>query len=498
MHLPHLPPRLAMKLKASTVIIAVVTGLVTVLVQAPASAAVTGSHLAVSGFGTNQGWQVSRHPRFLADITGDLRADIVGFGDAGVYTAVSNGDGTFQPGQFVVANLGFDQGWRIDLHPRWVADITGDERADIVGIGDAGVWTAVSRGDGSFEPVTFVLQAFGASDRTVVTKFFLVDTNADGMADIVSIANNHMMFISTATGGGGFAPPRLASTAFDFVNFDFSSFQAIDVTGDRRAEILAIQAVGPIRLVSSSPIGNGFYSAPVPAGAHFPNGEVTTLRTIGDITGDGRNDLVQFDTLNPGTFSARSNGNGTFSDFVQATPDFGSNQAWQPTRHPRLVADITADESADLVAFGDAGIYTAVSQEDGTFATPGRFVLAEFGYNDGWRIESHPRMLADITGDRKADVVAFGDAAVYTAIATGDGGFGESELTAVPDLFGNSAPQAVAALSAAGLGGTRSTAFDPTCEFIGLVLWQNPPAGTLVRRGSSVSFAIGRASPSCW
>jgi hypothetical protein len=38
---------------------------------------------------------VERHPRFLADLTSDRRADVVGFGDAGVYVAVNKGNGTF-------------------------------------------------------------------------------------------------------------------------------------------------------------------------------------------------------------------------------------------------------------------------------------------------------------------------------------------------------------------------------------------------------------------
>jgi hypothetical protein len=33
------------------------------------------------------GWRVDMHPRFLADVTGDGHADIIGFGDAGVYVA---------------------------------------------------------------------------------------------------------------------------------------------------------------------------------------------------------------------------------------------------------------------------------------------------------------------------------------------------------------------------------------------------------------------------
>ena len=146
---------------------------------------------------TPGGWRVDKHPRLLADLTGDGRADIVGFGDAGVWTALSNVDGTFADPQFVLADFGFEAGgwrvekhprfladltrrrpvghrrasatpastsrsaratarsvarsscvadfgfeaggWRVDKHPRFVADLTGDGRADIVGFGDGGV-----------------------------------------------------------------------------------------------------------------------------------------------------------------------------------------------------------------------------------------------------------------------------------------------------------------------------------------------------------------------
>lgn len=124
-------------------------------------------------------------------------------------------------------------------------------------------------------------------------------------------------------------------------------------------------------------------------------------------------------------------------------------------------------------------------------------MLAEFGFNAGRRIGSHPRMLADITGDGKADVVAFGDAAVYTAIATGDGGVAAFLPMTVPNLIGNTAEQAIAALTAAGFSvGTRSTLFDRSCRFIGLVMGQTPLAGTMVPRGSAVNFTVGR-NPLC-
>ena len=54
------------------------------------------------------GWRVDRLPRFLADLTGTGRADIVGFGNDGVFVALSRGDGTFDyTPQPVIADLGY-------------------------------------------------------------------------------------------------------------------------------------------------------------------------------------------------------------------------------------------------------------------------------------------------------------------------------------------------------------------------------------------------------
>ena len=49
----------------------------------------------------------------------------------------------FSPPQFMLGgNFGFNTaagGWRVDQHPRFLADLTGDGRADIVGFGNDGV-----------------------------------------------------------------------------------------------------------------------------------------------------------------------------------------------------------------------------------------------------------------------------------------------------------------------------------------------------------------------
>ena len=89
---------------------------------------------------------VDRHPRFLADVTGDGRADIVGFGDDDVWSSLSNGDGTLPATQFALAGFTTNAGgWRVDRHPRFLADVTGDGKADIVGFGDDGVWVVVEQ-----------------------------------------------------------------------------------------------------------------------------------------------------------------------------------------------------------------------------------------------------------------------------------------------------------------------------------------------------------------
>src|SRR5262245_8311419 len=107
------------------------------------------------------GWRVDMHPRFVIDVTGDSRPDIVGFGNDGVWVSRNNGNGTFQAPQLVVGNFGYNAGgWRVDKHPRFVADVTGDGRADIVGFGDDGVWVSRNNGNGTFQTPQMVIANF--------------------------------------------------------------------------------------------------------------------------------------------------------------------------------------------------------------------------------------------------------------------------------------------------------------------------------------------------
>ncbi|HEV2779068.1 MAG TPA: FG-GAP-like repeat-containing protein [Actinophytocola sp.] len=271
----------------------------------------SGPRLVVPNFGYSAGgWRVDKHPRFLADLTGDGRADIVGFGDAGVWVSLNKGDGTFQTPTMVIDNFAYTAGgWRVDKHPRFLADLTGDGRADIVGFGDAGVWVSLNNGNGTFQTPQLVV-----------------------------------------------------------ANFAYSA-------GGWRVEL-------------------------------HP-------RFLADLTGDGRADIVGFGGA--GVWVSLNKGDGTFHAPQLVIADFGYNAGgWRVELHPRLVADTTGDKRADVVGFGNAGVLVSRNNGDGTFQAP-QLVVANFAYNaGGWRVDKHPRFLADLTGDGRADIVGFGDGGVWT------------------------------------------------------------------------------------
>jgi VCBS repeat protein len=125
-------------------------------------------------------------------------ADIVGFSSAGVYVSRATGNGHFGAPTFELAAFGAGAGaggWTSqDLYPRTLADVNGDGMADIVGFGQSGVYVSLATGGGQFAMPTFELPAFGTnaggwnSDSTYPRQ--LADISGNGSADIVGFAAN--------------------------------------------------------------------------------------------------------------------------------------------------------------------------------------------------------------------------------------------------------------------------------------------------------------------
>ena len=193
-------------------------------------------------FDSDSGWDSVRHERRLADVNGDVRDDIVGFGSGGVEVALSNGRG-FGPAQLWIRDFGYDRGgWRTDRHERLLADVNGDGREDVVGFGSAGVLVSLSTGTG-FQQAQLWVRDFGyyaGGWRANLHERAVADVNGDGLADVVGFGTSGVL-VSLST-GDGFQRAQLWLGEFGTRsgwNATDHDRQLADVNGDGLADIVA-------------------------------------------------------------------------------------------------------------------------------------------------------------------------------------------------------------------------------------------------------------------
>jgi hypothetical protein len=343
---------------------------------------VTTAHNVVSSFGYDAGgWRVDKHLRLVADITGDGTGDIIGFGERNVVVSINNGDGTFQAPKEAIQNFAYAGGWRVESHPRFVADLRRTGRADIIGFGNDGVWVSLNNGGGNFSPPSLVINNFGCNAGWRVENHprFLADITGDGSPDIIGFGEKSV-FVSLNNRDGTFQHPK--------------------------------------------PVLNNFcYNAGGWTVTKHP-------RFLADLTGDGRADIIGFG--DHGVYVSLSSGDGMFGPVHKVLNDFCHGAGgWRVEIHPRFIADITGNGRGDIVGFGHAGVLVAINNGDGTFQ-PSKLAVAAFGYSSGWRVDKHPRFVADLTGNGCADIVGFGDDGVLVSFNDGSGNFGPPQT-----IFGN-------------------------------------------------------------
>ncbi|MGW8401251.1 FG-GAP-like repeat-containing protein [Streptomyces lydicus] len=319
--------------------------------------------------GAQPGWSAGLGARFLAETAGKAPADIVALKPAkGAVTAAARGDGTFEDEERVLQPPAPSPS-PADL---WtLADITGEGRPGIVVLAGDGVRVSPQGEDGTFAPAggELALKAFGHGDQAggwLADKHprFLADTTGDGRLDIVG-CHDDGVWISLQDEDGVFAEPL-------FVLDDFGTDQ-------------------------------GWASA-----EEHP-------RFLLKATGDGATDIVGFGPY--GVVVARGLADGTFEPTKLVLNDFGTAQGWTAKKHLRFLADVTGDGNPDIVGFGDEGVWVSHNRGDGRFEQA-QLVCRGFGYNDdagAWRVDHHPRFVADITGDGRVDIVGFGGPGVYVA-----------------------------------------------------------------------------------
>jgi hypothetical protein len=310
----------------------------------------------------------------VADVNGDGRPDLLLTAGTGTMTLLlGNGDGTFQGPRSLAAGSGIVA----------VTDLNGDGRPDLVVTNDTGtISVLLGNGDGSFQHPPALTAGSPAEQETVA------DVNGDGKPDLITFDRvSGTVSVLLGNGDGSFQDPRVVPLP------DFPTALAVaDVNGDGRPDLVVTTFMG-----ASVLLGNGdgsFQEAQT-----FPAGADSFGLAVADVNGDGKPDLIvthsSYPSSAPGTVSVLlGNGDGSF----QPAMSFPAG----PAPSNVTVADVNGDGKPDLITFNTLGLPSTTNSTvsvllgngDGTFQVPQSIAT------DGPLLA-----VADVNGDGKPDLL---------------------------------------------------------------------------------------------
>ncbi len=266
----------------------------------------------------------------LADTNGDGIDDIITAYefDGKIRTYLGKADGSFATIPIETATGSTTPVFGTDIvQSTRVADVNGDGKVDIVytngTTNTARTW--LGNGNGSFSAtavVTNVAAGSGSLGNTAQQKTEVIDTNGDGRADIV-VANDVDGTIKTFLGNadGSFATTAITTTIPGgpgrFGTGIAQETMMGDVSGDGIADIVYVSALTH-KVTVWDGIGDGTFATtavvtPITTTLAGIGSGTLVKALMGDVTGDGKADLVFVNNTGALVEVWAGNGNNTFS-----------------------------------------------------------------------------------------------------------------------------------------------------------------------------------------
>lgn len=340
----------------------------------------------------------------MGDVDGDGRMDVVAVGSdyaTSSLKAFLNLGGRNYGGPLATALL--DSGnqfpWRVHL-----VDLDHDSRLDAVIDFQWAIQTALGTGDGRFVPR--VSMSFSSPPGDIC----LADANGDSTPDLIATSAAGLR-VWPGTGDGTFAP--VVESALPAP--PPLQIAPGDLNGDGIVDVGVATANGVTHAIG---VGNGtFVSDPIVW--QFPFSSYGGV-VVGDVTGDGRDDLMGMWATPPPCESVPC---GRIASRIQDAQ--GGLGAWFEAPWPRSwehqVTDVDGDGVFDIVFATELGFGAAL-------ADPGGYFTIEPGYGAA---DASDLRVGDLDGDGRQDVAM----ALEGGIAVYYGRDPDSRATAVPPGF---------------------------------------------------------------
>jgi hypothetical protein len=273
----------------------------------------------------------------VADVNGDGRLDLLtaNYGSNSAGVLLGNGNGTFQAA--VAFATGATGGAPVGIA---VTDITGDGKLDLITANSFGYNISVFAGTGTGTFQTPVNYALGPT--AVPLDVTVADLNADGRPEVlVASAGSNTVTVLTGLGGGNFQPgPYPVGLGASFTPFGVA---AGDVTGDGRPDVVTANSGNSTVSVLLNQ-GTSFGTA-----TSFQNSGAPASIAVADLNQDGQADLITANPGDPAIAVLLGNGNGTFQPFSKYLANTGN----QPSG--LVVADVNGDGKPDVLTANVGG-----------------------------------------------------------------------------------------------------------------------------------------------